>query len=480
MSTRTTFNRRQFMSVSTAAAAGTGLFGGLVARQRQAKAAVGYGPLEAKGPELKLPPGFNYKVISRQYDVMDDGYPVHHAVDGMAALPGAGGKVRLIRNHEDRNTGADYRRAPLTEVLATKRGPRDMAYDQFAGGGCTSFDFDPVSKTVSNQHWSLVGTTINCAGGKTPWGSWISCEETTVNQSATSFAKPHGFSFEVPGSTSVDDVAVATPILALGRFAKEALAVHPRNLVIYQTEDAGNNSGLYRWMPPRQWDPISSPLASLAANVGRFQMLSIPGVATAIKNQPLGEWRPVEWVNIANRNPASPSFTGGTAVAAQGAALGGTLFNRLEGIWHGNDRFYFHSTQGGNAGFGQVWEYDADGARLRLLFESPGPAVLDAPDNICVSPRGGLVLCEDGGGVQFLRGLTPAGEIFDFALNIKDEDEFAGACFSPDGQYLFVNLFGPSTELIQTIDGVRQVVVRPSNEWAMTVVIWGPWGQGLL
>ena len=101
----------------------------------------------------------------------------------------------------------------------------------------------------------------------------------------------------------------------------------------------------------------------------------------------------------------------------QGRALGGARFRRLEGCWWGNGAVYFADTSGGNAGFGTVWEFrpQGDGGTLTLIFESSGAAELDFPDNLAVSPQGSLLLCEDGGGEQYLRGVTLDGEIFDFA-----------------------------------------------------------------
>ena len=88
--------------------------------------------------------------------------------------------------------------------------------------------------------------------------------------------------------------------------------------------------------------------------------------------------------------------------------LGAARFARLEGCWYGNGAIYFDSTSGGNAGAGQIWEFrpEGDGGTLTLIFESPGAAVLDAPDNLAVSPQGAILLCEDGGGDQYMRGVT--------------------------------------------------------------------------
>ena len=105
---------------------------------------------------------------------------------------------------------------------------------------------------------------------------------------------------------------------------------------------------------------------------------------------------------------------------------------------------------------GQVWEYDPSGERLRLFFESPGRSTLELPDNLCVSPHGGLMLCEDGPEENFVRWLAPDGRIFPFAGNnvvLRGERngmvgdfrarEFAGATYSPDGRWLFVNVQAP-------------------------------------
>jgi len=146
------------------------------------------------------------------------------------------------------------------------------------------------------------------------------------------------------------------------------------------------------------------------------------------------------------------------------------MFGKLEGAWYGNGSIYFVASSGGNVGQGQVFEYDPANQRLRLLFESPSADVLNAPDNLTVSPRGGLVLCEDGDGTEYVHGLTTDGVIFRFIQNTVDlrttpwngfnsdfrSSEFAGACYSPDGKWFFVNIQSPG----------------------ITFAITGPWGSG--
>lgn len=95
--------------------------------------------------------------------------------------------------------------------------------------------------------------------------------------------------------------------------------------------------------------------------------------------------------------------------------------------------------------------------------------MLDNPDNLTVSPRGGIVMCEDGGGSDFVRGLTPGGEVFDLAKNILNDTEWAGATFSPDGRTLFVNIQGPTRGQAADHEGE-----------GLTVAIWGPWRRGAL
>jgi secreted PhoX family phosphatase len=120
-----------------------------------------------------------------------------------------------------------------------------------------------------------------------------------------------------------------------------------------------------------------------------------------------------------------------------------------------------NSSAGVGDGYGQVWMYDTKAETLTLLFESPGPDVLDFPDNIIVSPRRKSVLmCEDSPSGNMLRALTTDGQLFDFALNALSggADEFAGATFGPGGQVLYCNM--------------------QSN--GLTYAIWGPWHRGLL
>jgi len=180
----------------------------------------------------------------------------------------------------------------------------------------------------------------------------------------------------------------------------------------------------------------------------------------------LGAEREVEWVRIPDVDPArdmvhdhdDPGIqrTAPTSTRAQGFALGCAAFARTEGIAYGGGSVYFCCTNGGPAKLGQVFRLDVRRDRLSLVVEPDDVAVLDGPDNICVSPHGDLVICEDNLAQRenYIVGVTPHGACYRLARNAHpDKREFAGACFAPDGRTLFVNVQQPG----------------------MTFAIWGPW-----
>jgi hypothetical protein len=404
--------------------------------------AVGYGKLRqtldgTTGlPLLLLPAHFRYVTFGWTGDLMNDGVATPGSHDGMGAFSAGPGRTRLVRNHEVTGSGTPFCGA---------------RYDPVGAGGTTTLDFDTQNGVLVSAHASLSGTIRNCAGGPTPWGTWLTCEETNAFSTV-----PHGYVFEVPGDGSLSN---ALPLRAMGRLSHEAVAVDPLSGYVYETEDAGATSGFYRFVP-------GTP--GVLANGGQLFMLKVRNVSLADLGASYanGTTFPVEWVPIATPdNPASNAP--GNAVWSQGRALGAATFARLEGCSYGNDRkIYVVSTSGG-ATQGQIWTYDPAAETITLLFQSPGANVLNMPDNMTVSPRGGLVLCEDGDGLEYLHGLTVNGEIFRFAQNnvkLSGErngisgdftaSEWAGVCYSADGQWLFANIQSPG----------------------ITFAITGPWG----
>lgn len=411
--------------------------------------AVGYGeliPTAAKNTGetyLALPQGFEYKVFGKVKNAMSDGNPTPAAHDGMATFK-VKNELRLIRNHEV--TGG---RIPKPNA-AIGANP----YDEGAGGGTTTLIINPKTHELVRDFVSLSGTLINCAGGPTPWGSWISCEETTLGatvftpKGATKerggFAKPHGYCFEVPASAN--SPVKPEPLTDMGRFVHEAIAVDKKSGVIYLTED-NNPAGFYRFLPKRN---------KKLAEGGILQVLKIKNANNfdTRKGQKTGASFSANWVTIDNPNPESAD-TDETAVFKQGEAKGAAIFTRLEGIYAGEKgKIYFDSTDGGETKGGQIWLYEPtskDEGRLTLMFESPSREILYMPDNVCLRPNSNhLFICEDSDYQQtigkienYLRILTPEGRIADFAKNITpkmESSEFAGSTFSKDGKILFFNL----------------------------------------
>jgi uncharacterized protein len=440
-----------------------------------------YGPISPKKDEttglelLKLPDGFRYRSYSWTGDEMSDGVACPNLHDGMAVVdyweatdgdpffradesregpPALGDRrnddarrrssqIVLVRNHEG-GAGSPY----VTGRPDITYAPPGMPT---GNGGTTNLVFDTKRGKWLASWSTLAGTVRNCAGGVTPWGSWLTCEETDV--------AGHGWVFDVgfrKGNT--------TPLVEMGRFSHEAMMVDPRSGIVYETEDGGN-SGLFKFVPYRRGQLDQG---------GRLYMLAIrlaPNIDLGAA-YPIGSCWDVRWVEIDDPTASTQSCY------AQGAAKGGARFSRLEGAWWGDRTGFFLSTNGGVVGEGQVFEYDPRDETLKLIYDAPNANSVDNPDNITVSPRGGLLLCEDAAGNHFtegerLVGLTMHGRAFTFAMNNMNlttaysdavsagdyrQSEFAGACYSPDGRWLFANIQTPG----------------------VTFAITGPWGQGPL
>ncbi|MBD1862991.1 MULTISPECIES: alkaline phosphatase PhoX [Trichocoleus] len=441
-------SRRKFFALAGASAAGTVMMSplqALYARKANGQSVFGdgYGPLipDPNGL-LDLPRGFQYRAFSRTGDVMSNNSLVPGGHDGMGSFAGPRGTTILVRNHE------------LSPTSATKVSDLNApVYDPLCKGGTTTLIIGEDRKLI--RHYpSIQGTFRNCAGGVTPWGSWLTSEEntSTPEENPGLVSKRHGYNFEVPAKAT--GAVPPIPLTAMGRFNHEAVAIDPATGIAYETEDRGDGL-FYRFIPNQPGElQMGGTLQALAIK-GR------PGVNTSNNSGvtiPVGQTLEVEWVTIDNPDPARDSAPTGTRF--QGRAKGAATFTRGEGIWFGNNELYFTCTDGGPFRLGQVWRYvpgqsAQDGGTLTLFVESTDKAELENPDNIVVSPFGDLFLCEDGDDEQFVVGVTPQGELYHFARNAINDRELAGACFSPDGQTMFVNIQTPG----------------------ITFAIWGPWSR---
>lgn len=412
------------------------------------------------GPELGLPPGFSYHTFGAFGSAMSDGFitpPIH---DGMACFDMGNGRLRIVRNHE-LGEGNDI---PPGTVI----GDPATAYDRKAPGGTVTLEVDKNTGKLIKDWVSLNGTDTNCSGVRTPWNTWLTCEETTIGVEA-GYKKPHGYVFEVDPK---DNHAVKRrPFKGMGRFLHEAGAVDPDTGVIYLTEDEGPD-GFYRFVPDRPG----------GLRKGTLQMLRVKKKAkyNTITGQTVGKVLASEWVTISDPDPKNAEDDA-SAVYKQGRAKGGAKFLGGEGCTMRGGSVVFGSSEGGDAGRGQIWQYTPrkrigktrEEGDLVLLFESESVHELDGPDNMCTSPNGAIVIAEDGNlKSNFVRALLPNGTMINIAQNlvavqkhyieasgklydptVPDDGasagdgvgfaEFAGPCFSPDGKWLFVNIQVP-------------------------------------
>lgn len=407
----------------------------------------GYGDLVPDPKKLlDLPNGFSYEVISSLDEPMTDGLTVPNKADGMGCFRWDDDRVVLIRNHELKPKD----REKSTDVLSSFK--TDKAYDSYPdgvaiAGGTTNILYNMKTKLVEKQFVSLIGTIRNCSGGVTPWNTWLTCEE-SVDRPNQELKQDHGYIFEVPASAT--EIIEAKPLKEMGRFNHEAAAVDPRTGIVYLTEDRGD-SLFYRFIPnkPGKLELGGKLQAMVVKFINKFDSRNWQS-----NEMPLNKWYQVEWIDL--DNPEAPEDD----LRIRGYEAGAAVFARGEGIHWADDELYFCCTNGGAKQLGQIMRYRpslSEGEKqeqnapgeIQLFFESTHESLYNFGDNLTVAPNGHLIVCEDQYTDEIenhLRGVTDKGQVYDFA-KIRIPTEPAGACFSPDGSIMFVNLYAPTRTL---------------------------------
>ena len=467
-------SRRSFIGLGGMSAVALAL-GGRSTQARQGGSA-GFGSLaEDPGGILDLPRGFQYRIVSEQGTNLSSGKPVPGDHDGMAAFRGPKNTTILVRNHELSPGDLAGGDAPVVG---------ENPYDPAQPGGTTGIVIGPDHKEIRDYVTSS-GTNRNCSGGPTPWGTWITCEETRIRAGegeATNTA--HGYYSEVlpDGSQTLSD----EPITDMGFFSHEAIGIDPRTGIAYLTEDdfrgdipndpneeveGPSRSGfLYRFISNTR---NLGPGAYLKG--GRLQALAVdemPNYNADLANP--GQRFGVVWRDV------RPEFAAEDALAKDCAR-----FNRLEGADFSGGAFWFDDTAGGEERLGQIWRlipggaddredgrdgddrrgrrrrrrdrenFEQSGDILELFFEGQSANNMESPDNLVVAPWGDVWFCEDGSGTDRVMGVAPQGRTYEFARNRLNGSELAGCTFAPDGKTFFVNIQNPG----------------------LTFVIWGPFGR---
>jgi secreted PhoX family phosphatase len=406
---------------------------------------------------LDLPEGFSYRVVSRIGDSMSDGMRVPGSHDGMAAFAGQDGRIILVCNHElgPEEPGIN---AFGRDLGAAPNIVQERIYDAGGGltpgnGGTTTTIYNPANGETERQFLSLVGTEYNCAGGPTPWGSWLSCEEAfrKPGRNGPHFReKRHGYVFEVP--SAAESLVQPEPITAMGRFEHEAAAVHAASGIVFQTEDR-SDSLFYRYIPDEPGRLLAGcRLQALAIGEGESVDTGNRTSGSRIK---VGQPVPAHWIELHDVDCEENDLR------KRGAAIGAATFMRGEGLCVAGDDFFITATSGGPAGLGQVFRYRASNfegtdqevdspGSLTLIAESDSSSLLRGADNVVVAPFGDLLVCEDTSSHCGIVGIGPDGVQYAVADNPYSNSELAGACFSPDGKILFVNIQYPGATLAIT------------------------------
>lgn len=394
----TDMDRRRFLGLGLAATGTSVAFGPgfwRAAFADQVKPGDGpYGSINGRSADVNgivLPAGFTSRVVATAGERVPGptGYVWHTDPDGGAVFPTGDGGWVYVSNQEER----------LNPI----------------GGGAGSLVFDSDGNVVDGRR-ILSGTYTNCAGGPTPWGTWLSCEEHLAGQV---------WECDPLGETA----AVARP--ALGSFFHEAVhvddGVAPQRL--YLTEDSSPEGRFYRFTPSAPKDLSDGTLEAAAASNG-------DGTGT------------ITWIEV---EPA--------LAPAQAKLAGAHTYNGAEGIWIDSGLVYF-TTKGDNT----VWVYDPATSQMEILYRASDheEPPLTGVDNIVFNSAGELFVAEDGGNMELVL-ITPDHVITPFLrIEGQDDSELAGPAFDPSGTRLYLSsMRGTSGDFSR--DGITYEITGPFN-----------------
>jgi len=351
------------------------------------------GPLQEPDENgIRLPEGFRSRVIARSGELVgSSGYEWHSAPDGGAVFITDDGGWVYVSN---------------SETVAQLGG----------GAGAVRFSRDGE---VIDAYSILSGTSVNCAGGATPWGTWLSCEE-----------KDDGRVWEC------DPVGITSAVVrpALGVFKHEAVAIDLDSQVAYLTEDVGDG-GFYRFVA----DSMIDGRADLSA--GELQIAEVVGSGPG----GLIEWRTVP-------DPSASSTPTRRQVASS------TPFDGGEGIWYHDGVIYF-STKGDN----RVWAYEDRSSNLSIIYDAATSStpILTGVDNLTVSPAGDVLVAEDGGNMEIV-AISVDGAIAPvLQVTGQDGSEITGPAFGPSFDRLYFSSQRGTSGVITGVDGVTYEVSGP-------------------
>ena len=338
--------RRTFLRVTGMSALAVGLGAGATACLRDP---------DANG--LRLLAGFSSRRVATTGElVASTGYRWHTDPDGGACFPASGGGWIYVSNSES------------------------------VFGGASMIRFSSTGAIVEARR-ILGGTIANCAGGATPWGTWLSCEE---------LATGRVFECDPTGASE----AVVRP--ALGTFQHEATAADPVAQVIYLTED--QSDGCFYRFRPTTWGDLSSGVLEVMTEVaGTIGWAAVP------------EPNPILTTPTREQVPEAKHFRGGEGVVMAGADV-------------------VFTTKGDN----RVWRYSPGSNALSVVYDAAAVTspTLTGVDNV-TERSGNLYVCEDGGDMQIVRIRPDGATEAVLQLDGVADSELTGVAFSPDGSRMY-------------------------------------------